>query len=364
MNNSYDSHVRDGVYSGEDPILQECFSQAQRLRHSAQFMNALLTAGKQVKGMLNEDQYDDRLGQNRNSPDALMGIVGQQEVRRCEYFRVRVLLQHHILPEVADALGRCVELTRLIDGRKPSQLYGSSDLKLDEYSALGAILSTVHEQDVFAQYGRAIEFVSEPDATNGKGEEALEREANVIDHFVYWRETIIPVEFQLVQSPRQHELDRALLAEISRLEPFLKSCLEEVETLEAMGPYYKGERKLHTSMQGARWPELFWRVSRYAQSGSEHWIDGYDPGWQERYAQTFNKLLTELRAGIATMNDAERWLAQSNSIGASYRIVRFLQGLEAGSFNLTIGASRIGGDLRQQTNALVQKFLKKAEGLG
>lgn len=362
MDNSYAGSVRNGVYSGGDATLQECFEQAKRLRQYAPFMNAFLAAGKQVKGMLNEDQYDDRLGQNRNSPDTLRTIVGQQEVRRCEYFRVRVLLQHHILPVVADALRRCVELTRSIDGRKPKQPYTAKDLTVDEYSALDVILGATNELDVFGQYARAIEFVSEADATNGNGEKALAREAEVIDSYVHWREIIIPLEFQLVQSPYQHELDRALLAEIFRLEPFLKSCLEEIAVLESMSPFRNSDGKvLFAASQGARWPELLERVSRYAQRGNA--IDGVDPGWREQHAQTFNKLLADLRAAIASMKREERWLAQSNSIGASCRFCRFLQGLEAGAFNATLGASRLGGHLREQTSTLVQNFLKRGEVL-
>src|ERR1700722_12179027 len=86
----------DGNYSGSDPLLiQACTSLASLRTLSAQ-AREVLRCGKTVKGTLNEATYRQRLDENE-----LNGkhdeIVREQYWRRLEYFRMRMLLQHHLI---------------------------------------------------------------------------------------------------------------------------------------------------------------------------------------------------------------------------------------------------------------------------
>jgi hypothetical protein len=334
---SYYSNVRNGTYTGEDSLVRECFVQAHRLRRSGQQMKAILAAGKEVKGTLNEDQYEDRLAENRNNPGELRTIVATQEHRRCEYFRARMLLQHHILPTVKDALERIIAAARQIGKRDDKvQWWVEHGLSHDEVSAVCETQAVVQGENIVELYARARDFVAEADETRGRGEKAFERAFRDSDS---WHASFIPAEFQIVDGCDAHPLDLALQAAVDELLPKLIEFENDVWELIQFDPIRRTKTGSVTLQEYARWPELYSRVSRRMQHGYKDSIEGYDPGFGEVEGQPATDAAQALRAALATVtSQPQRWLAQSNLLGLTRRVTNRIRSLETDGFNLTIGA--------------------------
>jgi hypothetical protein len=344
---SYYSNVRNGNYTGEDAQVRECFAQAHRLRRAGQQMQAILAAGKEIKGTLNEDQYEDRLAENRNRPDELRTIVLLQEHRRSEYFRARMLLQYHILPKVKDALDRVAEAARQIAKRgEAKEWWNRHTFSFDECSALCETQSVVQGENIVELYARARDFVAEDDETKGRGEKAFGRAFKDTDT---WHASAIPAEYQVIEGCEPHSLDLALQAAIAELMPKLVEFENDVADLQRLRISHTGRGPVGLN-DFARWPELFSRVVKRVQHGDKMSIEGYDPGFHEVEGQPVTDAAEALRAAVPAIDSKpQQWLAQSNLLGTARRIFSQIRSLECDAFNLTTGACSIRSQVYKET---------------
>lgn len=351
------NNVRNRVYTGEEPLIAACFAHINKLVKLGPQMKAILAAGKEVKGTLNEAQYDDRLGEKMNCPDELRRIVSTQEYRRSDYFRTRMLLQHHILPTVKESIAALAESSQAMLAQSAAKPGWAPRYSYDQLSVMGEIQGILEGQDVLEHYQRARDFVAEADATNGQGERSFDRIFKFGES--YWNPSAIPEEFLLVEGIDAHPLDRALRAVLAELMPPLAEAVREVDELAWLSNYERGKRPAATLVERARWAELFPRVMHNVPTGSD--FDGWHPGFGDREAAAALAAAKALAEALPTFESKQRWLAQNNLLAFS-RIVGFgLEHVRCTGFNLTMGASCVLNQMARTTTQGFTDFMSKAE---
>jgi hypothetical protein len=301
-----DCHVHDGVYNGADPVISECFAALPTLRSLTHQLFYILHAGKQIKGTLNEDRYEERLI-DEACTDRISTIITEQWYRRFEYFRTRMLLEQHLIPALEATIAKVMKAAQRV---RLSSWPGYDELAA--LSEIKAVLNSTHLQAL----AKARAFVAEPDETKGFGEKAFEKVLAGKVHF-YGRR-LIPDEFQFIDGVDAHPLDVEMRRLAQELLDKLAIFRRDISLLEQVIP---GRTVCHyASAPGAerhRLGEYMNRVWQGAGSPKSNPMEGWDPDFADTEAVAFNKAVQALRDAIPSMvSQPQRRLAQSNLLGS------------------------------------------------
>ncbi|HEY9784657.1 MAG TPA: hypothetical protein V6D17_04580 [Candidatus Obscuribacterales bacterium] len=341
------SQVKDEIYTGSDPVLCDAFATIREVRRLKVQTRGVLLAGKNVKGMVDEEQFEARLAENE-----LTGkhdqILREQYHRRMEYFRTRMLIEHHLLPLLKLS---CQKLIRLGGDLRAALRQGFPHPYSDCLYFLGEVVNVLDDGKAIELIGKARAFVREPDETRGKGQIAFER---------FWRgipgfcgQSLLPAEFQVHQGVNQHPLDCELWHKIVELWKTIEAYKELIAETGRIHPvsFRRPKDSRPTKEELRRYPRSHNRLLSMAVVGGDEWTGTLYLG--EKEATALRPHLAAVERAVATMDPGpSRWLAMSNYIGAQ-AILGFLRNCDASAHNLVLFD---GGALRDCEKMIVCAF--------
>jgi hypothetical protein len=328
------------VYEGDDPTLQKLYRNLNQLPRLAYLLQALTAAVGEVKGMLNERDYQRRLASMRLEGTQYIEvggcarIIGDQEDRRCDYFRARKLVVSNIGNSIAcwrearEAAGAiCQRLGQLDDHEQWDEQTWAR--QFDDQQAIADFEDCAMRVRTFTDnLGKALKIGGEADPTFGEGERAF------LTLFEFWRNHMknpgyfkirseIPLDAQVLDLPDVHP---DLLPSVG---------IESGQTLVRIVADIMAKKALHEGdvadldilyrrhLDNPRAPVLLGPAEIRALPGLVKRVKSYNTYW----AEVESPLRAALEDAIQSAGDIDpppvKEIAQSNCLGA-YLVIKMV----------------------------------------